>query len=298
MVGDGVLNCRFLMAVFLAILLSSMVAATAWGQEPETPQERMDFWSSSEDKALNIRSTLLRLERDTDDPLWIVDKNGAVHIVSGASLRERIVALAIVGQTTGIESALIGTLPVWARAGALIVGDEGRAEILADRVMAQYREASANNRRLAMAEVERRLEIARTGFFRAKDDRDGGAGDSGVTVNVSKIALSGASTCSSANLTSGRHWVYYNPANSGAYGEFYEHGEYLCKSDGKRFYKKGKPLLAFQCGANWQGCDRRPDLDFEEKGKSKDGNWNGKTYTSLLADWVNSSSSDWILLKE
>ena len=298
MVRDGILNGRLVMAVLLASVLSSMVAATAWGQRPMTPQERMAFWSSTEDKLLNARSTALRQERDTDDPLWIVDKSGVVHVVSGASLRERIVALAAMGQMTGVESVLIGKLPLWAQAGALVVGDEGRAEIFADRVMARYREASANNRRLALAQVERRLEEARAAFFRAKAQRDHSAGGSGVTVNVSKLALSGARICSSANLKSGRHWVYYNSANTRAKGEFYEHGGFLCKSDGKRFYRMGNPMLAFQCRANWQGCDRKRHLDFKEKGPSKDGNWNGKTYTSLFADWVNSSSSDWILLKE
>lgn len=204
--------------LLLAFVFSVMLLDAAMAQIPMSPQQRMDYWSAIEGKILSARSALQRQADDASDPLWVVDDRGVVQVTDGAFLRERIVALATVNQMIGVESALIGTLPLWAQAGALAVGEEGRVEILADKVMANYRAKSDKTRRTAMADFERMLERARAEFFKAKKERDGGAG--------SVLAVAGR--CGEPEPADSVRYRWTTYGAQGGYSIYWQNGDVLC----------------------------------------------------------------------
>lgn len=127
----------------------------------------------------------------------------------------------------------------------------------------------------------------------------GGSGSgSGITLNESKVALYAARACGSANLETGRNWYFYNPNNSLSRGNYYEHSGYLCGDDGKKFYMLGDELLAFSCTSNWSNCQRNPGSDGTPKPPYENQQFNGKTYTSGMFEWSNSTYAAWVVLVE
>lgn len=95
----------------------------------------------------------------------------------------------------------------------------------------------------------------------------GGGGSSprsGVTANMSIMALNGVRACSSANLKSGIHWYTGNPNNPMSRNNWYEHGGYLCHEKTTGFYVKGGidgVFVRFNCSSGWNNCERAPHSD-------------------------------------
>lgn len=111
----------------------------------------------------------------------------------------------------------------------------------------------------------------------------------GITVNISKVALAGARVCAGARLKSGRHWILRNP-NRTPGADYYEHAGYLCYAQGNYFYRKGTPMLAFTCSGNWSNCQRKPGDDGTYKPSNKRIEWQGTWYNVGLLTWTNSNS--------
>lgn len=168
-----------LLPVF-ALLLAGLLTPVAGLAQGFTPQQMMDALSDFEHHLLVRRSDLLAAEAEAADPIWIETSDGEVAVFDGADVERQVRSLVFLVQNSGLEDAIMQTLPLGRRIGAALLGAQGREEMAVQHVMAALRGPSADVRRGELDYIDRALTWTRENFAEAMAARDAEdkAGDS------------------------------------------------------------------------------------------------------------------------
>jgi len=155
--------------IFLTLLFAMTFPGTAQNFSPES---RMEYFREAEERLLRLRDGYKRQEASFSDPIWLRGEDESIHIVDGARLRDRAESWIFIAQALGFEQAMLDTIPPELRIMAEFLGEGGRAELAADKMMEGYRTLSRRNRQDVLEAIEGMLDRSREEFFAAKQERD------------------------------------------------------------------------------------------------------------------------------
>lgn len=288
--------------IFAVLMISYANAQSVLNQDSGTLMRQLQ---NAEEELLRSRDAYISQETEVSDPIWIRGEDGGIHIIDGVKLRQRVQGFVFTAQVLGLEQTMLDALPSELRIMVEFLGEETRADLATDRMMEGYRSLSIRNRQEIFSIIEVHLDRVRDAFFAAMEvrdagvgnnsDSDSGSGESGITVNQSKLALSGVRACSTANLESGRKWLFRNPDVPGA-STYHETTGFICRGDGVRFFKlDGQSLTGFSCASNWSDCASDPSFDSVFRPPTRNSQLAGQSYTVWTLEWTNGTTHDWDL---
>lgn len=134
--------------------------------------DEMQLFSLAENNLLEQRAELIAHEQSVKDPIWLRDELGVYRIISGKTIREGLKNAIFIAQTLDLDAVAISQLPFMKRVGISLLKDGEVASLAEARAMAAIMEFSRENRRTALVGLDNALELARSDFLRAMQNRD------------------------------------------------------------------------------------------------------------------------------